>query len=472
MPRYARNNRPQSQRKSPDKHDSRPDNTFSNTKLLLLVLLCGLVAFVHDRHQKHPQLFKELQKGNFAILWEHTKDSLSPDRVSHPMEDYAAEIQGYFKEEKFSVLEQLVAQLRSGHERLPGGGWKLAAYYQGLRPAPGAKDQTTQWQTNLNRLGKWRQQFPDSATPLIAMVDNFTQFAEPIKSQAELNQLPAGRRKQFNEAASLGEQALNEINAAQTKDPHLYAALLELGRLSGWNAAKFEQLYQQGVGVEPAYQHIHQAKAAYLLPQWFGQPGESEEVAQTAADKLGGPAGQQLYYQIAADVYTRTPGKVRDQLRFSLGGIKEGFQSLDRAFGVDTQSLNKGAWLLACNGDLAGAKPLFERIGANYDPAIWRSKTDFETMQANAAQYGASGLGQSGNFKAILMGVYILSLFLVRTYLGAAAGPLTTMLTGATLFGVTQDTPLGQEQFMEVMNWVKDQINGLSEIIGRGSRSA
>jgi hypothetical protein len=265
---------------------------------------------------------------------------------------------------------------------------------------------------------------------------------------------------------------LNEVNASQTKDPHLYASLLELGRLSGWNANKFEQLYQQGSAIEPTYQHIHQAKAAYLLPQWFGQPGESEKVAQAAVEKLGGPAGQQLYYQVASDVYLRTGGRARDQLRFSLGSIKEGFQSLDRTFGVDTRGLNQEAWLLAGNGDLAGAHSLFERIGPNYDLSIWRSKTEFETMQASASKYGEAGLGASGNFKAMLMGVYILSLCFVRTYLGAAAAPLTMMLTGVTLFGVSQDTPLGQEQFMELMNWVRDQINGLSEIIGRGSRSA
>jgi hypothetical protein len=46
------------------------------------------------------------------------------------------------------------------------------------------------------------------------------------------------------------------------------------------------------------------------------------------------------------------------------------------------------------------------------------------------------------------------------------------VLTGVTLFGVSVDNPPGQEQLMEMMNWVRDQINNLSEIIGRGNRSA
>ena len=69
------------------------------------------------------------------------------------------------------------------------------------------------------------------------------------------------------------------------------------------------------------------------------------------------------------------------------------------------------------------------------------------------------------------MGVYILLLFFVRTYLGAAAGPLTTVLTGVTLLGVSIDNPPGQEQFMEMMIWFRNPIDGLSKIIGRGSRS-
>ena len=40
-------------------------------------------------------------------------------------------------------------------------------------------------------------------------------------------------------------------------------------------------------------------KPGYLLPKWYGKPGDAEKFAETIADRLGGPQGNFVYFAIA-----------------------------------------------------------------------------------------------------------------------------------------------------------------------------
>jgi hypothetical protein len=471
MPRYAH---PLRQQPAPtsrlDKREARPASTYSNAKLIALFALCAMVAYANNLYRHHPQVIKQLKQGELTALWRQDKSPApSADPLRRPVEDYAAEIHAYFEREQFDILEQLVAQLRRSKQRLVGGEWKLAAFYQGLRPTPLEKEEPSRWPDNLRRLEKWAKQYPASATPLIAMVDNFAQLAEPIKTKDELNKLPLANRQQLNEGIEVSLEAMEAAKNTQTNDPHLYAATLELGKLANWDKAKFEEVYQAGVELEPAYQHLHQAKAIYLLPIWHGRFGETEDFAQTLAEKTGGQAGQQLYYLIALNLARRVPENEHKQVRLSLGSVKEGFKSLENGYGVDTKTLNEQGRLLTRNGDLAGANELFNRIGSNYDATVWNNKTEFESVRSTAAQAGNNELGALGNFNVLLLGAYGASLLLARSFLGAAAGPVTNVLTVGTLTGISADLNQ-QEQLNNLINYTREQIETLAAILDRASR--
>lgn len=474
MPRFVRNQRAQAtpppvSKASQDKQKTHTGNMFSDFKLVALFLLCALVAYANHIYRNRPEVVKELKKGHFAALWQGGNDEPRPaDPLRRPVEDYAAEVHRYFEQENFSVLEKLVATLRANKQRLPGGEWKLTAFYRGLRPNYAEQQSPTLWQTNLTKLDKWAKQFPASATPLIAMVDNFAQFAEPLQTKADLNKLPPARRQQINEGIALGEQAIKAADATESRDPHLYTAMLELGRVAGWNKAKFDELYHEGSQIEPTYQHLHEAKAAYLLPTWYGTAGESEEFTQEISEEVGGAQGQQLYFLIAKNTLARVPKENYALTRFSLGNAKDGFQSLEKSYGVDTKTLNENARLLARNGDLAGADTMFKRIGGNVDTATWQGKAEFDSARASAAQTGGSDLGLLGNYKTALMGVYGVGMILARNFLGSAAGPVTSLMTVGALTGVSVEYNQ-QEKFNEIINYTREQIETLAAIIERAA---
>ena len=471
MPRFARTQRQQPATAAPTgQHNNKSRNLYSNAKLATLFTLCVIVAFISDTYRNRPQTFTELKRGNIAALWQTKQNAkVAVDPLRRPVDDYAAQVHTYFEGENFAVLEKLVAQLRTTKQRLTGGEWKLAAFYQGLRPSSAEKEDPVRWRANLNRLGKWAKQFPNSATPLIAMVDNFAEFAEPIKTKEELENLPTSKRQLLKEGIETSQIAIETAQASQTKDPHLYASMLELGKLANWDRSKFEQLYQAGVELEPTYQHLHQAKATYLLPTWNGRLGESEQFVQQLAENTGGQTGQQLYYLVATHATEKIPDNATDQVRFSLGSIKEGFKSLESTYGVDTKTLNTQGRILARQGDLAGAQTMFDRIGSNYEPSVWRSKSEFSSMQATASQTQGNDLGAFGNFNTLLVAAYGVSLLLSRSYLGELAGPVTNALTVGTLTGVSANLNQ-QEQLNELIRYTKETIQQLADIIDRASR--
>jgi hypothetical protein len=471
MPRYARAPRHvQTPNVNLDKHKKPPSSYYSNATLAALFLLCVIIAFASDSYKHRPNLLNELKQGNLAVLWQRNETAdVRADPLRRPVEEYASQIHTYFEAENFAVLERLVTQLRISKQRLAGGEWKLAAFYQGLRPSPQEKDTAAKWQVNLNRLGKWARQYPNSATPMIAMVDNFAQFAEPIKTREDFSRLPAGRRQQLNEGIEVGKEALEAAATTSTKDPHLYAAMLELGKVANWDKTKFDQIYESGVQIEPLYQQLHQAKAAYLLPTWHGRLGESEEFTQSLSDRVGGAAGQQLYYFVAANLTRRIPDNANDQIRFSLSGIKEGFKSLENSYGIDTKALNDQSRLLTRSGDLNGAHEIFNRIGSNFDTTAWRSKTEFENLRASASQAGDNTNGPLGKFNFLLLGAYGASLLLARSFLGSLAGPVTNLLTVGTITGMTADLNQ-QEQLTQLINYTREQIETLAAILDRASR--
>ena len=179
MPRYVHRQRPSAASAAVlDKREAKPNNSYSNTRLVLLFVALALVAYVHEIFKNRPQLLKELKQGNLAILWASgPPKAVSPDPLRHPVEDYVAEIHSYFLEEKFDVLDQIVAQLRARKDRFPGGEWKLKAFYQGLRSAAGEA------RGNLGRLSKWAKEHPVSMTPMVAMVDNLVMVRQHMDNR-------------------------------------------------------------------------------------------------------------------------------------------------------------------------------------------------------------------------------------------------------------------------------------------------
>jgi hypothetical protein len=69
-----------------------------------------------------------------------------------------------------------------------------------------------------------------------------------------------------------------------------------------WGRAAFDALAERALAREPGYHYFAISESNYLLPKWYGKSGDTERYAAEVADRVGGDAGDAVYFQIAAAI--------------------------------------------------------------------------------------------------------------------------------------------------------------------------
>jgi hypothetical protein len=138
-----------------------------------------------------------------------------------------------------------------------------------------------------------------------------------------------------------------------------------------------EKLFDAGVKLEPTFYYIHQAKASYLLPRWFGQPGEWERFADEAALKLGGHQGDIVFFAIYSQMMSMHDITFMNSHHAAVPKLIAGFRSIEKLYGASAHRLNEACFFASSGNDSQATAELFDRIGEDFDLAVWRSKQSF-----------------------------------------------------------------------------------------------
>ncbi len=299
------------------------------------------------------------------------------------LEQYAAEIRDHLYAERFAQLETTASRIRAGKERFPGGAWKLNALYIGLgQPSSGDAADENAWQAHLGKLRKWAAQAPDSVTARVGLGEALTNYAWSARGQGYAQTVSAEGWRLFHARMTQAEQALDDASKPGARCPHWYVSKLRVGLGQGWEASHFEEVFKEGVALEPTYYYLYRIKAMYLLPRWHGEPGDWERFAEETYERVGGQDGAVLYYMIGSHLRTYYGMSFFEKTKVSWVKLREGFVSLERAYGASPERLNEACLLAALAGDRETARALFDRIGEEFDPSVWRSRTNFDVYRA------------------------------------------------------------------------------------------
>lgn len=148
-----------------------------------------------------------------------------------------------------------------------------------------------------------------------------------------------------------------------------------------WDHKRVATLIEEAFTAEPGYYYFYTANANYLLPKWDGAPGDSELFAKNIADRVGGPEGDAIYFQVALSLNCcKSHPQAPD---ISWDRVKQGFASLEQLYGSTNYQRNAMAFMAARQGDEDFAQQLFARIGDNWSERVWRSRNKFESAKAS-----------------------------------------------------------------------------------------
>lgn len=316
----------------------------------------------------------------------HSPLTLEPEAELDAIDRYEAGVLAMLSERKFDRLEATASDLRSTKKRFPGGPWKLHKLYNGVAmPDGGSGVSDSCWQGHLALLKEWMRQKSDSVTPCIALGGALVNYAWKARGNGFANTVTDEGWSMFQQRLEEAQTVLARVGEKRKTDPHWYLVMETLARGQGWDRKAFDKLFEEGVAVEPLYYYLYQDKAEYLLPRWYGEPGEWQNFADQATRRIGGQQGSALYFLIVDSVHRYYRTNVYSEANLSWQRVRQGYFDLVNLYGTDAHNMNEIIVLAGMAGDRTLAHEMYGKIGDRWDPQSWRNKDLFDQWRRWAA---------------------------------------------------------------------------------------
>jgi hypothetical protein len=317
----------------------------------------------------------------------------SVDLAGADVRSFRVQLRGLFDQAAYSELDLLAAQLRSQKARFKGGAWKLHAFYTTVG-SPGSLTATdAEWQSRIAKLQQWIQDSPASPTPRIALAHAYIHFAWKARGNGGGNTVTAQGWALFNQRVKAARAALEDAVKSSGRDPEWYLQMQTVALAQGWDRTQVDALAAQALADEPSYYYFAVAQANWLLPKWYGKPGETEQYAEQVANQAGGTEGDSAYYEMAAALNccrkTQAPA-------LSWTRVRQGFAALDQAYGSTNGQRNAMAYLALRAGDAETAQRMFARIGNDWVKRVWETKAVFDASRTGKPVGGAKPVRPDG----------------------------------------------------------------------------
>ncbi len=312
----------------------------------------------------------------------HFLTAFDPGTDVHAFDAYEDAIAQLLKQEKFADLECAADAARIGKTRFSGGIWKLREIYNGLgTPRPGHPT-ADDWKRNFKLIERWNDEYPNSNTARIALAQSYANYAWDARGDGTSDEVSQSGWKLLNDRMEKAKKTLDGIPA--NTDPTWYLIMQQVAQGQGWDLPKSTALFQQAAAFEPDFQYYYRIHASILQPKWSGQKGDAARFAEETANRVGGDAGDVLYFQIAAVILCACQESEFGQ--FSWPRLQKGFTALEQKFGPSLTNVNSFA-LMACKfGDWKVADAAFKRIGDSWQQDLWLTQDWFKQNRDTAAQ--------------------------------------------------------------------------------------
>jgi hypothetical protein len=284
-----------------------------------------------------------------------------------------------FDGHSWAELDLLAEKLRSQRLRFEGGGWQLHVLYCVLSTGCLNNQTDAEWESRIAALQEWILYAPASPTPRIALADAYKQFAWKARGNGFIGTVSPQGQELFDERVQKAREALEESEEIGRNDPEWYNAMVGIAIDQGWTRAKVEALADEALRREPGYFYVVRVAGDYLLPKWYGTPGDTEKFVDAAANKIGGIEGDATYFFVAEILLVNEIGCSKcSQPSMSWARIQRGYAAIQRLYGINNYEINALAFLAVHFGDAQTAQHAFTEIGENWDHDVWGSKALFD----------------------------------------------------------------------------------------------
>lgn len=367
---------------------------FSIRTSLGFILFCSVFAAGQTQPQTTPNqepptladIARQYQERKLAretapAVISGAQSAISPDNqdIAH---QYEAHIKQLFAQANFDELEKKASEVRSSKARFPGGGWKLYTFYLAIN-YPKYTDPATEadWNARLMTLKNWVAAKPQSITARLAVAEAQLELAWKARGGGYANTVTEEGWGKFEKSVEKAKAVLIEAKKLKEQCPYWYSLMQTVALAQGWEKADARALFDEAASFEPKFYYYYQEYASFLAPKWYGEEGEAEQFGKEAADRIGGAEGAIVYFEVASTIHCPCSATDVHELHMSWPRIQEGYKALTQLYGTSRLKENRFAYMAYLAKDKTVARDVFTRIGADWEPTLWRKRQSFETVR-------------------------------------------------------------------------------------------
>jgi Domain of unknown function (DUF4034) len=316
-----------------------------------------------DQQDAVMQAIRDYGRGHQSLLTQANPPK--PDQLDV---SYSANIRSILFQEDFAQLEKIVG-LYNGTSA-PGG--------EGVPP-------DSDWQNLLAKLQKWQAAFPDSSTAHLSLAYFYVNYAWSARGTGLANTVEDAQWKLFGERNARAKSILLEAATLKEKDPFWYQVMQLIARNEGWDKAVARELFDQAIAFEPGYYHYYIEQSRFLLPQWYGEPGNIQAFANETLRRVPEPDGSMLYFWIFSSEVCYCQQGMEALTQANYPKLRQGYVNINNFYGLSNLNANRFAFMAGVNKDKLSAQEAFASV-TKMDEDIWQSEQTFEEFRtwANA----------------------------------------------------------------------------------------
>lgn len=289
-------------------------------------------------------------------------------------------VRNLVKRHAFRELDAYARNLSDNKVRFRGGSWKIFSFDLLVSNPPVENPSEAHWKSHLTFVNEWKNAMSQSIVAHTAAANANLNYAWVARGDGFIDSVTPENRKLYESRLST---AVTEIGIASDLEERYHGyffALLKIANSAGLDRGRFDAIFDEAIRYDPTYQYFYTQKAAYLLPRWYGRPGDWEEFAEKVKSDLGAIKGFEMYYLIVVEMAGMHGPEFFKENRVSWEDTKTGFELFEKDYGMSRRKLNQFGSLARHADDGPMGCQIFNRLrGENdFDPYVWTNRKTFE----------------------------------------------------------------------------------------------
>jgi hypothetical protein len=295
---------------------------------------------------------------------------------------YREHVRSLLAEGNYAELESIAQTNRSERGRFLAGNWRNNDFFNAVTWCDNDPDaREADYQHQFEKLKKWQSARPESAAARIALAKLYTDYADFARGSGYADSVSDKQWQQYHTRTALAKEALLGAARLQQRDPHWYSVMQGVAHNESWDKGNARELLDQAIAFEPDYFHFYRNYATYLLPQWYGDPGELQTFAEEVAAKHPEPAGSIFYFQIMASLACYCRQETEQLKNADWPKLQAGYTNLEKVYGLSDLNANRFAEMAFVFGDKPVAREAFTQV-IKRSPVVWLTEDSYQGARA------------------------------------------------------------------------------------------